>query len=451
MRVLIQLRPSPDLVAAVADPGQTASTADVADGLPGVELDTGFTPVALPRPVPATGGDPLSLNQPLRFSMAAEDASVLVRGTISDDDVATRVSLLPGLRPDVVGVFSDPVIETCRVCGGDGPAGTWRDVERLLDVAKLRAEGLDGSDVALAVVDTGVNLDHLNGKLRRDVRLDAARSWLPPTVPGTPGEFPVDHGTMCAFDALIGAPEATLLDLPLLRSTRPGGSVMDGLLSDAVAAFAHLRTVLDAQPEESRALVVNNSWGSFSPEWDFPVGHPGNYSDNGAHPFNLMVASLDQAGADILFAAGNCGRDCPDGRCAFAERPITGANSHPRALSIGGVDVRGERVGYSSQGPGRLAARKPDVCAYTHFTGSGAYGDEPDAGTSAAAPVAAGLVAAVRTRWPASRLSPAQLRALLRRTAEDRSTVGFDYDYGYGIVDPAGILAALRRRAAAAA
>src|SRR5690606_33401512 len=181
MRVLIQLRPSPDLVAAVADPGQTASTADVADGLPRVELDTGFTPVALPRPVPATGGDPLSLNQPLRFSMAAEDASVLVRGTISDDDVATRVSLLPGLRPDVVGLFSDPVIEPCRVCGGGGPAGPWREVERLLDVAQLRAVGLDGADVALAVVDTGVNLDHLNGKLRRDVRLDAARRWLPPT------------------------------------------------------------------------------------------------------------------------------------------------------------------------------------------------------------------------------------------------------------------------------
>lgn len=205
--------------------------------------------------------------------------------------------------------------------------------------------------------------------------------------------------------------------------------------------------MLDAQPAGSRTLVVNNSWGSFSPEWDFPVGHPGNYSDNAAHPFNLMVAALDQAGADVLFAAGNCGRDCPDGRCAYSGRPIVGANSHPRALSVGGIDVNGERVGYSSQGPGRLTARKPDVCAYTHFLGSRAFGaGRPDSGTSAAAPVAAGLVAAVRTRWPASRLSPAQLRALLRRTAEDRSEVGFDYDYGYGTVDPAGIIAALQKR-----
>ncbi|MEU0566789.1 S8 family serine peptidase [Nonomuraea sp. NPDC005983] len=452
MRVLIQLRPSPDLVAAVADPGRTATVADVADGLPGVELDPAFVPVAVPRPVPAAGGDPLSLNQALDFSLAAEDASVLVRGTISDDELSTRVALLPSLRPDVVGVFADPVVRPSLTCGGDPPVGDWHDVERLLDVAALHADGLDGAGVALAVLDTGINAAHVARQLGRSVTLDAELSWNPPGVEGRPGEFAVDHGTMCAFDTLIGAPQASLIDIPVLRSTRPGGTVLDGLLSDAVAAFAHLRTVLEAQPAESRALVVSNSWGSFSPEWDFPPGHPGNYSDNAAHPFNLIVAGLEKAGADLLFAAGNCGRDCPDGRCAYPDRPIVGANSHPRVLSIGGVDVNGERVGYSSQGPGRLTARKPDICAYTHFSGSKAFGDkEPDSGTSAATPVAAGFVAALRTRWPSSRLSPSQLRTLLRRTAQDRGGVGFDYDYGYGVVDPAGILAALQRRVSVAA
>ncbi|MEV4895632.1 S8 family serine peptidase, partial [Nonomuraea sp. NPDC055795] len=334
MRVLIQLRPSPDLVAAVADPGQTATTADVADGLPGVELDSAFVPVAVPRPVPLPGGDPLSLNQPLDFSLAAEDASVLVRGTISDDELATRVTMLPTIRPDVVGVFADPVIESSLTCGGDPPVGDWHDVERLINAAGLAAEGLDGSGVALAVLDTGINAAHVARHLGRGVTLDAERSWNPAGVTGRPGEFEVDHGTMCAFDTLIGAPQASLIDIPVLLSARPGGSALDGLLSDAVAAFAHLRTVLDAQPADSRSLVISNSWGSFSPSWDFPVGHPGNYSDNAAHPFNLIVASLDRAGADVLFAAGNCGRECKDGRCAYPDRPIVGANSHPRALSI---------------------------------------------------------------------------------------------------------------------
>ncbi|MEV6861963.1 S8 family serine peptidase [Streptosporangium subroseum] len=448
MRVLIQLRPSPDVVAAVADPTVTMTTADVSSPLPGVVLDPSFTPVAVPRPVPGAGGDPLSLRQPLTFSFAGDQATVLVRGEISDDELSTRLTLLPTRRREVVGVFADPVIEPILTCGGDAPVGDWRDVERLLHVAELASEGMDGSGVALAVLDTGINAAHVAEHLGRDVILDSGRSWNPGGVSGTAGGFKVDHGTMCAFDTLIAAPRATLIDIPVLLSERPGGSALDGLLSDAVAALAHLRTVLEDQPRQARSLVISNSWGSFSPRWDFPVGHTGNYSDSLAHPFNLIVSSLDQAGADVLFAAGNCGRDCKDGRCAYPERPIGGANSHPGVLSVGGVDTLGRRVGYSSQGPGRLTANKPDICSYTHFSGSKAFGDgEPDSGTSAACPVAAGLVAAIRTRWPSSRLSPAQLRTLLRRTADDRSDVGFDYDYGYGIADPLGVIDSLRRKA----
>ncbi len=448
MRVMIQLRPSPDVVAAVADPGVTASAADVADRLPGVVLDESFAPVAVPRPVPmAADGDPLSLHRVV-FSMAPQDATVLVRGEIGDDELTTRTALLPSAHRNVTGVFADPVISPVLTCGGDPPVGDWTRVAELLGAAGLLAEGYDGSGVALAITDTGVSTEHLKAVLGREVTLDRERSWVPEGVEETPGEFLADHGTMCAFDALIAAPRAALLDIPVLQSRRPGGSALDGLLSDAVAAFAHLRTVLEAMPPESRSLVVSNSWGSFSPRWDFPAGHPGNYSDNAAHPFNLIVGSLEQAGADLLFAAGNCGRDCKDGRCGYPDRPIVGANSHDRVLSIGGVDTEGKRVGYSSQGPGRLSDRKPDLCTYTHFAGSKAFGEgSPDSGTSAACPVAAGVVAAIRTRWPAAKLSPAQLRTLLRRTADDRSDVGFDYDYGYGVLDTAGVLAALRRRA----
>ncbi|WP_214409092.1 S8 family serine peptidase [Sphaerisporangium fuscum] len=453
MRVLIQLRPSPDVVAAVAAPDITATTADVTDGLAGVALDHSFTPVAVPRAHPATaGGDPLSLKQPLVFSMAPDEASVLVRGEISDDESSARLALLPARNSDVVGVYADPVIETSLTCGGSPPVGTWEDVARLLEVPRLRAEGYDGAGVALAVCDTGINADHVTRHIGGPVTIDRERSWNPAGVTGQAGGFPVNHGTMCAFDAMISASRAALLDVPILLSKKRGGSVMDGLLSDAIAAFAHLRTVLEAQPVATRALVVTNSWGSFSPQWDLPPGQPGNYSDNAAHPFNIIVGSLEQAGADILFAAGNCGPECKDRRCGYPERPIVGANSHPQVLSVAGVDTAGERVGYSSKGPGRLSDHKPDICAYTHFSGSKAFGDDsPDSGTSAACPVAAGLVTAIRTRWPASQISPSQLRTLLNRTAADRSDVGFDYAYGYGIADTGAILAALKRRASRSA
>jgi subtilisin family serine protease len=448
MRVLIQMRPQPDVVAGVVDPTVRMRASDVVDGLPGVALDSDYEPVAVPRPVPiARDGDPLSLNQPLDYSFAPDDASVLVRGEIPDDEVVTRGSMLTTVRGDVMAIYADAVIETTLTCGGDAPVGDWHDVESKVHAGDLKSEGLDGTGAVLAIVDTGINVAHLSSQLGRQISVDAARSWNPTGVTTPPGQFPVHHGTMCAFDALVAAPEAVLLDYPVLRSQRQGGSALDGLLSDAVAAFARLRQVLDAMPADRRSLVVSNSWGSFSPEWDFPPGHPGNYSDNPAHPFNLIVASLEQAGADILFAAGNCGRDCPDGRCRYPDRPIGGANSHGRVLSIGGVDVGDLRVGYSSQGPGRLTARKPDLCAYTHFAGSEAFGaGSPDSGTSAACPVAAGVVTAVRTGWWASMLTPAQVRMLLRRTADDHSDVGFDYDYGYGVIDTMGVINALRRR-----
>ena len=217
---------------------------------------------------------------------------------------------------------------------------------------------------------------------------------------------------------------------------------MSGLLSDAVQSYGKLRTILAAMPATKRAMVISNSWGMFSPTWDFPPGHPGNYSDNPAHPFNVIVASLETDGADILFAAGNCGRDCPDGRCSIGTaRPICGANSHPAVISVAGVDVTKARVGYSSQGPGRLSGQKPDLTTYTHFVGSGVYPE--DGGTSAACPVAAGVVAAIRSKYPAGRLSPMQLRTLLFRTAQDRGGLGFDYDYGWGVLDSVALLAAL--------
>jgi subtilisin family serine protease len=262
-------------------------------------------------------------------------------------------------------------------------------------------------------------------------------------VYGKPGKHAVDHGTMCAFDAGIAAPNATFLDHAVLLSQREGATVMAGLLSDAVRSYGKLRRVLDDMTPSRRALVVSNSWGMFDPAWDFPVGHPGNYSDNPRHPFNVIVASLEAAGADILFAAGNCGRQCEDGRCRFNRQPICGANSHGRVLSVAGIDTKRKRVGFSSQGPGRLSSAKPDLAAYTHFKGSGVYAPDPDSGTSAACPVLAGVVAAVRTKYRASRLSPAALRSLLFKTADDLGKVGFDYNHGWGTVDTGALLAAL--------
>lgn len=441
VHILIQVRPAPDFTAAVIESPGKQSVSDVVGDIPGVELDHSYLPVAMPAPIPAaTDGDRWSLRQAMTFSLEPDEASVLVRGEIADDESGMRLAQLLAARRDIVAVFADPIIEAMPVCPGDPPLGTWTDVATNLHVADLQTYGMDGSGVAVAVVDTGINSGHL-ATVGSAITVDQARSWSPSTVAHSPGGFKVHHGTMCAFDVGIAAPRAELLDIAVLLSKRQATTDMEALTSDAIAAYAHLRTVLDAMPEETRALVVTNSWGCYSPSWDYPPGHPGNYSDNLLHPFNIAVAALERAGADILFAAGNCGSECPSPKCKYENRSIGGANSHPKVLSVGGVDVTGKRVGYSSQGPGRLDAKKPDICAYTHFMGSGYAGaKKPDSGTSAACPVAAGVLAALRTLCPSVQVSPEQVRQMFHRSASDPSGLGFTDDYGYGIVDVPGLL-----------
>jgi hypothetical protein len=375
----------------------------------------------------------------------------VVRGVVdsTDLDALHEATKLPDDSPRL---FADPEIGLFPTCGGNPPVGTAADVRRLLGLGRLQSLGLDGRHVAVAVVDTGINLEYLRS-LGVSPTLDAHLSWSPlRTI--KPGSAPVDHGTMCAYDILIAAPQATLLDYAVLQSTRRGGSAMAGVLSDAVIAYGGLLRMMRL-PDHQRhyqSLVVSNSWGMFHPSWDFPPGNPGRYADNPRHPFNIIVGSLAAAGADILFAAGNCGPGCPDPRCqGVVTNTITGANSHPAVITVAGVDTNDDLVGYSSRGPGVevLDPRKPDIATYTHFLGSEVFGaGAPDSGTSAACPVMAGLVAAVRSVVPFSNTNANRTSAKLKQFMLNNATMpagkppGWNVDFGRGIASGAGLDAA---------
>lgn len=397
-----------------------------------LQLDPNFPPL------PLSGRTPEAIN--LATATASSAPAFVTRGTIDADRIDEVKTTGSGVQ-----VFADPEIGLFPTSGcGAAPIGASADVERKLDVAALHAKKLDGRRIAVAIMDTGVNVAHLRAAGMRP-KLDKSVFWAPPGVLPMPGAYPVDHGTMCAFDALIAAPRCTLLDFPILRSTTPGGSAMAGFLSDALLAYSYLMQQFNGPSWKYKALVINNSWGMYHPSWDFPAGHPGRYSDNPNHPFNIIVGSLARAGADILFAAGNCGKSCPDDRCGgVTKHTITGANAHPDVLTLAGCDVNDVRVGYSSQGPAipGMAGGKPDVAAYTHFLGSQAFGvGDPDSGTSTSCPVAAGCVAALRTKLPASATSPRDLFDQFIATAQPAPGAGpgWNGDYGAGVIRPVAV------------
>jgi len=402
----------------------------------GLALDSSFPAV----PVGSHGTD----GGPAASLLPEASEHFAVRGTVDVDHISNVPTHTEG-HP----IFSDPVISPFLTCGGTPPVGGTAEVQQQLKTAALAARGLDGAKVAVAIMDTGINLAHLQAQpLSRGAFVDIANSWVVPGTTTTPGFHPLDHGTMCAYDVLIGAPKATLLDYPVLGSKAPGGALGGGVLSLAFKAYSQIMSSwavsFDANGlTKYDALVISNSWGIFHPSSDFPEGHPGRYIDNSRHPFNQLVGMLARSGADIVFAAGNCGSPCADISCSgLTTGTITGANALGDVLTLAGCDTADQRVGYSSQGPSitNMFQNKPDVTAYTHFQGSLVTGtNTPDGGTSAACAVAAGCVAALRTKLkPAATPSTGlfdQLRATARRPP-GVAAAGWNADYGFGIIDP---------------
>jgi len=350
----------------------------------------------------------------------------------------------------LIGGLLNPCLPTC---GTSQAVGNTQDARDKLDVNTLKRKGLDGSGVALAIVDSGIYKDRIERLLGealnppRPINLDANNSWKPAGLVTQPGEHRVGHGTMCAFDALIAAPNATLLDFPMLLARPVADHHSTSMVDAAMLAYQELATIWASKSFD--ALVVSNSWGLFHPYLeDFPPGHPNRFIDNPRHPFHNLVQALAAAGVDVIFCGNNCGDgrncagNCASGTClSKTSRMIMGANTYEEVLTIGGCDTNDRMVGYSSRGPSIVGMyqHKPDLVAYTHFLGSKAVAMHvPDTGVSAACPVAAGCVAALRTRVKPTAVKPKDLFKTLKDTAH-RPGGGppvWKPDFGYGIIRP---------------
>ena len=183
--------------------------------------------------------------------------------------------------------------------------------------------------------------------------------------------------------------------------------------------------------------VFVNAWAVFDRRSDIGPRH---YCDDPKHPLNHAVSELDSVGADIVFAAGNCGQFDPDRRCDAGVlgpyRSILGANSLRSVLTVGAVRADLVPFGYTSQGPGQpdLGSAKPDLCAPTQFA------DRSDrlavsSGTSGATAVAAGVVAALRRRWSATVVSPQTLRDILAQTVRPLPPYDGSRGIGAGLIN----------------
>ncbi len=350
-------------------------------------------------------------------------------------------NLPAALQPSAV--IADLPLVSAGVGPDSPPVGEYRAVEARMGRAALSAAGLNGAGVRLALLDHGFDVKKLERLFNRplggrDLQLDRSAHTR-----DAPGKTASAHGMMSAASALLLAPDAILIDHIALKRPRAANRVFDGFISNILVSYKKLSETLKAERRRGlvRALVVNNSWSLLHPAWDYPPGDERNYSHNAEHPLTRLAAELEANGADLIYAAGNSGGAQPyDGAGRFADVGVVGAASAAFTLAVGGVDLSGAVAEYSTTGPGAFVREKPDLCCYTHFLG-------PDRklfhGTSAAAPLVSGLVAAVRERYAPDALPPAELREILRRAAARSGPGAHALDRGAGIVTGEATLAEL--------
>jgi hypothetical protein len=144
---------------------------------PGVNLDVNFSAIPV-----GTG----SLFESPAASHPDVSENFAVRGFVEAED-ASQIPESVGGHP----LFADPKIESFQAspitCIGSPPMGSSASVRTNFRVTQLVQKGLDGSGIAIAIMDTGINLNHVQNKLGHAVLLDAANSWSPAGLSIPPG------------------------------------------------------------------------------------------------------------------------------------------------------------------------------------------------------------------------------------------------------------------------
>lgn len=261
-----------------------------------------------------------------------------------------------------------------------------------------------GAGVTVAVVDSGVDVDH--PQLRGAV-LPGRDFYLVGTLPGN---YDCDsHGTAAA-SIIAARPKAGIG----FSGVAPGAKILP------------VRIVNDAQ----------NDSGDTTPIDPNVVGRGIRYAaDQGAKVINLSLSGAgnyppirdaikyaQSRDALIVAAVGNRQNQAP-GSLSFPA-------AYPGVLGVGSIDIDGARDGDSQIGPFvSLVAPGKGVVGANRINGHRYW-----EGTSFAAPFVSGAAALVRAAWP--KLTAQQVAQRLLATASVARGGTNSWQYGAGIVDP---------------
>ncbi len=274
--------------------------------------------------------------------------------------------------------------------------------------------GTGSTDVAVLIIDTGVESSH------PDLLTSPGRDFTTGAVDGNPGGDPVNgfenHGT-----AVAGCVSG--------RLNNELGTCGIAPLCPSVSARCFVATSSDG------SWTANYSWTANALNWALSNGilitNNSNYYGASSAAVASAYAAARLAGAIHMASAGNSG-----------DTSVSYPASLSSVLAVGAAHPGGVRAGFSCYGPLLDFLAPGDSILSTDRTGSSGYSSSDHAfvaGTSFAAPFAAGVAALMRSHNPD--LTPDDVDLILASTARDLGVGGYDFDSGWGLLDAAAAVA----------
>ena len=311
------------------------------------------------------------------------------------------------------GLF-EPALAATPACG---PVVTQPLVEPPWGLTRLRPDLAwpltEGAGVKVAVIDSGVSVDHpsLRGKVLPGI--DYVDTGKGPGQCDENGHGTLIAGIIAGRETVSGgfrfygvAPAATIVPVRVLRDQqRSFESDLSGRIATAI------RWAVDV----GGAAVINLSLTT--------------------EPTADLAAAVKHAidkGVVVVAAAGNEGTSEQPGQLTYPA-------AYPGVIGVAGVDQQDQHVSSSTSGdyvdvaaPGvRIAGPSPQ---------GGGFLFSADGGTSFATAYVSGVAALVRAYYP--KLSPDQVTQRITQTAEHPAQ-SWNPQIGYGVVDPARAVGAI--------
>ena len=314
-------------------------------------------------------------------------------------------------------------------------AATEHHVDQVWDL------GFDGSGITVAIIDTGIDPDHLSlndfddDPFTDDPKVvafyDALDESQDKPDDGTAEAYDDNgHGSHCAGIS-AGTGEGSEEQYgALYRGMAPGAGLVGVKVLDGGGggSFEEVMRGMEWTIDHQQEFNIRAASMSLGGVWVIELTQE--QEERLTHLANEMVAH----GIALAIAAGNSGAYGTIGTPGAARDVITvGATEHDRELAI-----------YSSKGPTHEGQIKPNMAAIGSSVWSVQNNDQmvgeatytSMSGTSMATPMVAGIVALLNQANPD--LQPLMIRSILESTSEYRwlsHPVRPNNDYGWGFVE----------------